>query len=111
MGRAGWEEAVEHGAAPPARVRVTGLRRDAYVEFVFSLGDDTLTVELILPFAGFAEFCAQRRATIETPAPDIGAQIERLAWRLRRPELFRQLGYIALPAQAAPASSGVTTQS
>jgi phenol hydroxylase P0 protein len=111
MGRAGWEEAVEHGTAPPARVRIIGLRRDAYVEFVFSLGDDTLTVELILPFAGFAEFYAQRRATIAPPAPDIGEQIERLAWRLHRPELFRQLGYNSQPAQAAPVSNGITTQS
>jgi phenol/toluene 2-monooxygenase (NADH) P0/A0 len=81
------------GGLPPARVRVTGLRRDAYAEFAFTLGDDTLTVELILPFAAFAEFRAARQARVLPPEPEVGAAIERLAWRLHRPELFRQLGY------------------
>lgn len=78
---------------PAARVRVTGLRRDAYVEFEFSLGDDVLSVELILPFAAFAEFRAERQARVLPPEPPVAAAIERLAWRLHRPDLFRLLGY------------------
>ncbi len=87
-----WER---QGGLPVCRVRITGLRRDTYVEFEFSLGDDTLSVELILPFAAFAEFRAERRAQVLPPAPHVADAIERLAWRLRRPDLFRLLGYTA----------------
>lgn len=101
MARAEWEKAIERNEAPPARVRVTGLRRDAYAEFTFSLGDKALTVELILPFAAFGEFCAERRADVLPPAPKVGEAIERLAWRLRRPELYRLLGYIPPQVRAS----------
>lgn len=38
--------------------RVTGVRRDLFVEFDFIVGDPTLSVELILPFPAFQEFCS-----------------------------------------------------
>jgi phenol hydroxylase P0 protein len=97
------------GRFPTAFIRIIGLRRDAYAEFAFSLGDDTLTVELILPFVAFAEFCAARQARLLAPSAEIGEAIERLAWRLHRPELFRLLGYNSPRLQGtADAASAAT---
>ena len=45
-------------------VRVTGSRLGKYVEFEFSVNDADLTVELILPFAAFDEFCRLQNATV-----------------------------------------------
>lgn len=50
-------------------VRVTGTRGQ-FVTFNFTIADPTLVVELILPVAAFAEFCAANKAqlTIEPQA-------------------------------------------
>lgn len=45
-------------------VRVTGIRNGRFVEFEFALGDADLSVELIMPFAAFDEFCRQRQAVV-----------------------------------------------
>ena len=47
-------------------VRVTGWR-SGFVEFDFTLGDPLLTVELIMPPAALAAFCAAQRATVDLP--------------------------------------------
>ncbi len=39
-------------------VRVTSEARAGFVEFQFSIGDPTLYLEMILPTAAYAEFCA-----------------------------------------------------
>lgn len=94
MARANWVDAAkQRGELPQASIRIIGIRRDAYVEFEFSLGDKTLTIELILPFAAFAEYRARYQAKILPPKPEIAEAIERLSWRLRRPDLFTLLGY------------------
>lgn len=45
-------------------VRVLGIRLDKYVEFEFSLNDPDLTVELVMPFTAFDEFCAANGARV-----------------------------------------------
>lgn len=44
-------------------MRVTGVRRNRFVEFEFSIDDD-LTVEMIMPLAEFRIFRDERRATM-----------------------------------------------
>ena len=72
-------------------VRVTGVRSGRHVEFEFSVNDADLTVELILPFAAFEEFCALQEAVRLPPAGDVGDEYEKLAWRSRQPGLLRRV--------------------
>lgn len=70
-------------------VRIIGSRLDRYVEFEFTVDDPDLTVELILPFGAFEEFCKMQGAEILPPAPDVAQELERQAWRAHRPGLLR----------------------
>ena len=72
-------------------VRVTGVRSGRYVEFEFSVNDADLTVELILPFDAFDEFCALQEAVRLPPAEEIAGEYEKLAWRSRQPGLLRRV--------------------
>lgn len=72
-------------------VRVTGVRSGRYVEFEFSVNDADLTVELILPFAAFEEFCTLQDATRLPPAGEAATELEKLAWRHRQPGLLRRI--------------------
>lgn len=73
-----------HAALSPPTVRITGIRRNRFVEFDYSLGDRDLSVELIMPFAAFDEFCRRERAVVLSP--EAGAEIpERLAGLYRPP--------------------------
>jgi phenol/toluene 2-monooxygenase (NADH) P0/A0 len=72
-------------------VRVTGVRSGRYVEFEFSVNDADLTVELILPFAAFEEFCALQEATRLPPEGEVANAFEKLAWRARQPGLLRRV--------------------
>jgi phenol hydroxylase P0 protein len=71
-------------------VRVTGIRLDRYVEFEFSVNDADLTIELILPFAAFDEFCELQKAVVLQPEPTTVDDLGRLAWRSRQPGLLRR---------------------
>jgi phenol hydroxylase P0 protein len=84
-------------------VRVTGARLDKYVEFEFSVNDADLTVELILPFAAFDEFCRLQNATILPPEPSAASQLEQLAWRSRQPGLLRRVKNTVEGGQAGEA--------
>jgi phenol hydroxylase P0 protein len=46
-----------------AFVRVTGVRRQRFVEFEFSLGDE-LVVELVMPYHEFRTFCDEHSARV-----------------------------------------------
>jgi len=72
-------------------VRVTGTRLDRYVEFEFSVNDADLTVELILPFTAFDEFCSLQEAVVLPPEPTAAGELELLAWRSRQPGLLRRV--------------------
>lgn len=79
------------GAPLQSFVRVIGARLDAYVEFEFSLNDRDLTVELILPFRAFEDFCERQNAVVLPPEPAVADALERKAWRLRQPGLLRRV--------------------
>lgn len=79
------------GAPMRSFVRVTGSRLDAYVEFEFSLNDRDLTVELILPYRAFEDFCERQNAVILPSEPDVADALERQAWRARQPGLLRRV--------------------
>ena len=72
-------------------VRVTGVRSGRYVEFEFSVNDADLTVDLILPFAAFEEFCTLQEAVRLPPAAGVAGELEKLAWRVRQPGLLRRV--------------------
>ncbi len=87
-------------------VRVIGTRLGKYVEFEFSVNDADLTVELILPFAAFDEFCALQNATVLQPEPAVAGQLEQLAWRTRQPGLLRRVKNASDPEGAESAPEG-----
>lgn len=72
-------------------VRVTGVRSARYVEFEFSVNDADLTVELILPFAAFEEFCTLQEVVRLQPEGEVANAFEKLAWRARQPGLLRRV--------------------
>ncbi len=73
-----------------AYVRMIGVRLGRFVEFEYFLDDGTLSVELILPFPAFQEFCKARKATIVPPDEKIASDVDRLAWRAGQPGLLRK---------------------
>jgi phenol hydroxylase P0 protein len=72
-------------------VRIIGSRLDRYVEFEFIVNDQDLSVELILPFGAFDEFCELQNASVLPPDPAIADALERQAWRSRQPGLLRRV--------------------
>ena len=77
-------------ASMQARVRILGTRLGRFVEFEFSLGDDDLAVELILPTRAFEDFCRARRAVVLPPDPATAEMVEQMAWRAGQPGLLRR---------------------
>lgn len=67
-------------------VRVTGTRGD-FVLFNFTIGDPDLTVELILPFPAFLEFCATNHAvaTVDPAAKAAYQRLHRRSWTIPLP--------------------------
>lgn len=55
-------------------IRVTGERLRRFVEFEFSINDEDLTVELILPYEAFAAFCEKHQATVIQRPDEIGSE-------------------------------------
>lgn len=100
---------AQDGARPdqPLRkfIRVTGSRLDRYVEFEFSVNDQDLTVELVLPFSAFDEFCELQQAVVLPVPPELVADLERQAWRARQPGLLRRVKNAAEDA-ADPSENG-----
>jgi phenol hydroxylase P0 protein len=47
-------------------VRLLRRRPDGFVEFVFSISDPELGVELILPSSAYAQFCAENQVRFLT---------------------------------------------
>lgn len=72
-----------------AYVRILGKQLGRFIEFEFILNDKDLCVELVMPEAAFAEFCAANNAEI-LPAPETGGEVvpfpERTAGLYRPPE-------------------------
>ncbi len=59
-------------------VRVIGTRRDRFVEFEFSLRDQDLSVQLVLPYPEFVEFCEEQSATTLPLSASVAPAFERL---------------------------------
>ncbi len=59
-------------------VRVIGVRRNRFVEFEFSLRDQDLSLQLVLPYPEFVEFCAEQGAAILPPTPGVTSALGRL---------------------------------
>lgn len=62
-------------------VRVTGTRRDRFVEFEFSVNDADLTVELVMPVDAFREFCRANDVVMLPPPPAAMNVVETFWWR------------------------------
>ena len=71
-------------------VKVKGTRLGKFIEFEFSINDEDLTIELVLPVSAFQEFCASQNATLLPPDPAAEAEAERAAWRAGQPGLLRK---------------------
>jgi len=69
----------------PCFIRVTGTQRQRFVEFEFSVGDPELSVEMIMPFQAFEEFCARHGAQRLTAEQVAQVEYERLKWRFGQP--------------------------
>ncbi len=65
----------------PKYVRFRTLRPDGFVEFVFSIGDADLGVELILPKAAYEEFCQTHQVIQVTPAQAAWIDADATKWR------------------------------
>jgi phenol/toluene 2-monooxygenase (NADH) P0/A0 len=65
----------------PCYVRVTGTDRRGYIAFQFALGDPTLFLDMILPPAAFAEFCATHRARHLCAAEALAVDLAERRWR------------------------------
>ena len=59
-------------------VRVVGIKRDRFVEFEFSVGDDDLMVQLVMPFPEFESFCCVHGSALLPPAEEARLAFERL---------------------------------
>ena len=68
-------------------VRVTGERLGRYVEFEFSIDDEDLTVELIMPHEAFRLFCEKHQARLIRHPREIGGRESEKS----RPGLYRQM--------------------
>ncbi len=69
-----------------AYVRITGERLGKYVEFEFSIDDEDLTVELIMPHEAFRLFCEKHQARLIERPEQIGSGPA----PKNRPGLYRQ---------------------
>lgn len=71
-------------------VRVLGTRLGRFVEFEFSICDQALAIELVMPFSAFGEFCKANRCTVLAAGDEAQRALERLSWRERQPGLYRR---------------------
>lgn len=62
-------------------VRVTELRADGFVNFDFAIGEPEIYVEMLLPQAAFADFCAEHDP-IRLEAAPFAADDNDFLWRL-----------------------------
>ncbi len=66
-------------------VRLSSVRPDGYVEFVFSIGDPEIGVDLILSRAAYDEFCKVNHVTFVTLEQAVAIDFDKSKWRFGRP--------------------------
>lgn len=71
--------------------RVTGVN-GRFVLFDFTIADRDLTVELIMPYPAFHEFCADNHAVMSVQ-PGAKADYERLKWLAGDARRIRSAGH------------------
>ncbi|ABM95241.1 MAG: phenol hydroxylase subunit [Methylibium sp.] len=69
----------------PCYVRVTGTLDERFVEFEFAIGDPELSVELVMQFEQFREFCATHEVTHLSAEEGARLDFERMKWRFGAP--------------------------
>lgn len=57
-----------------SHIMITRVIRQRYIEFEYSLDDDELSVELIMPFKEFGQFCAESSAIMSVKDHDALAE-------------------------------------
>jgi phenol hydroxylase P0 protein len=62
-------------------VHVTGVLKNEFVEFDFSIGDPNLYVELVLPFLQFKSFCKKYNVEELTLEQEKALALDKLKWR------------------------------
>lgn len=77
---------------PTSFVRVTGIRNGRFVEFAFALGDSDLSVDLIMPFAAFEDFCRRQAAVVLPTAEGVDVPAASAPGLYRRPEAAETTG-------------------
>jgi len=60
-------------------VRVFGMRKQKFIEFEFSVGCTELTIELVMLYPAFKEFCDVNHVTEITSEPSIKAEFEKVS--------------------------------
>ncbi len=66
-------------------VRVTGVRKNAFVEFDFSFDDPSIFIELVLPFDQFQSFCELNDVKELTAEQKTQVVLDKLKWRYGQP--------------------------
>lgn len=67
--------------APRHYVRVTRADHRGYTEFQFAIGDPHLYLEMTLPPAAFAEFCARHDVVHLTPEQALAVDLAAPRWQ------------------------------
>ena len=62
-------------------VHVTGVLKNKFVEFDYSIGTPTLYVELLLPFKQFSQFCIKHNVKELTAEQQHEVELDKLKWR------------------------------
>ena len=66
-------------------VRVTGVRKNAFIEFDFSFTDPSIFIELVLPFDQFKTFCELNNVKELSPEQEAMVDLDKLKWRYGQP--------------------------
>jgi phenol hydroxylase P0 protein len=74
-------DACTRDDVPQHFVRVTRADHHGYTEFQFSIGDPDLYLEMTLPPAAFAEFCARHQVVHLTAAQAQAVDVAARRWR------------------------------
>ncbi len=77
----------ESGGDLIAYARVLNVRSNGFVEFLFSLGDPLLGVELILPKPAFDEFCHDNQVCFLSAEQALACDHDAAKWRFGEPGL------------------------
>lgn len=76
-------------------VRVFGIRKEKFLEFCFTVGCEELTIELVMPYPAFKEFCETNHVAEIDCDVDLKDDFDRLS-KDGFPKLYDQTNIIQL---------------